>query len=147
MIDIDPVGERLFVQSVTVSLSSAQLLALNTTPVTIVPAPGVGKYTLVLGASYELIYGSAAYSNLDTPGLFYGSVNFSIAYVIDAGNAPGVFGQSGNAVGRGVVNLSEGAVSPRSVVENTAVVFGDDEAWTNGDGTGSITVFYVTLTL
>jgi hypothetical protein len=144
-IDVDPIGERLVLQSVTVSLGSAQLLALNTTPVTIVPAPGVGKYTLVLGVSYELIYGSAAYGNIDSPGLFYGSFNGSASYGIENSSAAAVFGQSGNAVGRG--RVQGGVVSLRSVVENTAVVFADDAGWTTGNGTGSITVFYVTLTL
>ena len=48
--------------SATLSLTSAQILALNTTPVLIVAAPGAGKYIEVISATSELTFVTAAYA-------------------------------------------------------------------------------------
>jgi len=45
-----------------VPISTAQILALNTTPVTIVPAPGVGFYIEVISASCYITFVAAAYA-------------------------------------------------------------------------------------
>lgn len=45
-----------------VSLTSAQILALATTPVELVPAPGAGKVLQFLGALLILDYGTIAYT-------------------------------------------------------------------------------------
>lgn len=42
-------------------ITSAQVLALNATPITVVAAPGTNKYTEFLGAIVFLDYNSAAY--------------------------------------------------------------------------------------
>lgn len=43
-------------------LTSTQVLALNTTAIEVVPAPGAGKYLMFLGAVVFLDYNSAAYA-------------------------------------------------------------------------------------
>jgi hypothetical protein len=43
-------------------ITNAQLLALFTTPITIVPAPGVGKALVFEGAALWYVYGSAAFT-------------------------------------------------------------------------------------
>ena len=62
------------VQSITVSISSAQLLALNTTSLTIIAAPGSGSMVLVLASIYEVLAGTIVYSSAggNPPGLYCG---------------------------------------------------------------------------
>ena len=48
--------------SLTVSLSSAQILAAAVTPVTVIPAPGAGKSMTVFKSVYELLFGTTPYT-------------------------------------------------------------------------------------
>jgi hypothetical protein len=56
------------VQSVSKTLTSAQVLALHTTPQAIIPAPGAGKLIVVDYAAYT---GTGAYTQADGAGLVY----------------------------------------------------------------------------
>jgi len=47
---------------ISFTLSSAQILALNTTGIQVIAAPGTGKYINVIGASLELIAGATPYT-------------------------------------------------------------------------------------
>src|SRR5271163_1499380 len=58
-------GSGAILSTGKISLTSAQLLALFSDPVTIIPAPGAGKMILVIAAIYELIYGSTTYEGSD----------------------------------------------------------------------------------
>lgn len=51
-------------QTATVTVSSAELLALNATPKTLVAAPGAGKALILVAAELWLDYGSAAYDGI-----------------------------------------------------------------------------------
>jgi hypothetical protein len=73
------------IQVADVTLSSAQLLALLSTPVTIVPAPGIAGWTInPLGIIIRYIGGTIAYTDVG------GAVQFNI------GSA--VFGLASNAI-------------------------------------------------
>lgn len=50
------------IQFVDVTLTAAQILALNTTPITLVAAPGSGLVTLVDSVFARLVYNSTTYS-------------------------------------------------------------------------------------
>lgn len=68
-------------QVVDITLSSAQLLALLSTPVTIVPAPGLTGWTInPLEAIIRLLGGSAAYTDVGGAVSFViGSASFALA--------------------------------------------------------------------
>lgn len=57
-------GNEGFVLVARVNLSSAQLLALLATPVTIVPAPGVGFQIVMLAAVLRFFGGTVAYTDV-----------------------------------------------------------------------------------
>ena len=49
------------VRAVKVALSSAQILALNTTPIQMIAAPGAGLAIQVIGAFIDILFNTAAY--------------------------------------------------------------------------------------
>lgn len=59
-------------QTVAVTLTNAQVLALNSTPVTIVAAPGAGKFVDVIGVTVAFHY-VGAYTGGTNLKLFWGS--------------------------------------------------------------------------
>lgn len=71
-----------------VTLTKAQILALDATPVTIIPAPGANRAIIVLGGSLEAIFGTVAYVGNVQPALqlTYDGIAFVAATGI--GSAP-----------------------------------------------------------
>src|SRR5215831_10121310 len=68
-----PVASLL--NKVKLTLTSAQLLALKATPVSIIPAPGSGKFINVIGANVYYSFLTAAYTlNAGTLKLYHGPV-------------------------------------------------------------------------
>jgi len=134
------------VQSVRVTLTSAQLLALHTSPVTIVAAPGAGLAVEPVFASCTLNYGSAAYNDSassNSTGLYY------------SGDASGIKDLDNNVVTNAVTQASSnfGFVGcgngglPQSYANEALVLFSPTGNMTTGNGTATLTVFYATVTL
>jgi len=62
LVDKGYVNSRLEVKHATVSISSAEVLNIFTTPKVIVPAPGVGKFIGLISIHGSLDYGGVAYA-------------------------------------------------------------------------------------
>lgn len=123
----------------TVRITSAQLLAISTSPVTIVAAPGAGFKILPIAASIEYNFLASAYHGLDIPDLYYGA------------------GTSGASMGAsGVISAIDGSTSSDTITaplkaqtaakascENLGLVFADDQNWTGGGGSLIVNLVYV----
>lgn len=76
---------QVALQSTTTQLTRAQILSLDTVPVTLIPAPGAGKLINVFGIAAILNFGTVAYSSAsDVLSAFYENAAF------DAILAPGI---------------------------------------------------------
>ncbi len=142
-----PAGSGL---SVTVTLTAAQLLALNTTPILLVAAPGAGKFIFPQSFVIELIFGTVAYSTpLSTNNAF---INW-VGQGINSTNAPiaipgwGVFIKSAfSALLFGSVgNAAATAITTASAI-NQGLQFGIPNALTLGNGTMKVTLNYSIIT-
>lgn len=108
-------GTMAIERKVKVTLSSAQVLTLNTIPVEIIPAPGAGKIINIISAIGRNTFNSVAF---DAPG------DLIIANTSDV--AVGIFSENGNVlVNAGVDKLNKMTpvyTSTKQFSENEAVV-------------------------
>ena len=132
--------------SVQATVSSAEILALFTTPKEIVAAPGTGKLLLPFACSTELLFGTTPYTK--GPGaigslaiIYSGSPEDSSAdLMVDDGIAGGIFTQSADTVGRMSGNAGSNV---RADAENKGLsLYTDTDDPTLGDGTLVVTVIY-----
>lgn len=122
-----------------VTLSSAEILALNSTPIKIIDAPGVGSSIVVISALFTYTYATSAYSTNVTLQVYTDTATSpqAAAAILDADTSKQVR-----------LSLSTGSigVSDTMVIENKAlyvtVPAGNP---TGGLGTGVLTVWYVTI--
>lgn len=125
----------LGVQTAKVSVSSAEIIALNGTPKQLVAAPGAGKILVPVSVAYKFTFGSVAYTT---------NLNLRLRMGFTLTQNAGILGLSGNAYA--MQPLAGGVVS--ADVSNTAINL--DVATGNpaaGDGTLIVYVSYVTITL
>lgn len=128
------------VQTAQVSLSSAQLLALNATPVLIVAAPGAGKVLSLLSVMYDYVFVTTPYTEADPVRLCY---NSDPSLQIDAG---ATF-DGGTSVSSILINPSQSQTGgPTASLDNSAIWLAVPSAMTAGDGTLKVTANYLVLT-
>jgi hypothetical protein len=120
------------------SVTSPQLLALNTTPIEVIAAPGAGKAIQVLGAFIAYTYATAAYATNTTLLLVNSTGTNEIAS--DGGSLI-----SDTSSNKGYMTIAGGI---NSIVTNDSVVIeaqtGDP---TDGGGTIDVYVTYQIITL
>ncbi len=130
------------VQTVKVTLSSAQIKALKATPIQIIAAPGLGKTIQVITGTSVYNYGTVDYTGGDTNGLYLGpAANGNFV------NQGGYWGQLfGSGHSTSYTLLMGGANDAATNISNQglfATVPTTD--WTTGDGTVTITVSYIVV--
>ena len=102
------------VLTVKLTLTTAQILALNTTPIQIVPTPGVGFALQVINVMVRLNYNSIAYTTNTVIGIYNnGGTNYQHLIA-------GVLGDTVTKIGIGSDQMTTIGIS--QVIENTALV-------------------------
>lgn len=122
-------------------LTSAQLLALRTTPVSIIPAPGPGKYIQVESMIMRSVFGGTAYTlNAGTLKMFQGPVANAKALTADQSALLTAVANSTN-LNIAVVPLT--ALTDPQII-NTDIEMGNDGTanYTLGNGTVIVYVNY-----
>jgi hypothetical protein len=123
------------VSKVKFTLTSAQLLALRATPVTILPAPGASRYYHVIGVTGRYLFGGVAYTlNAGTLKLFMGPVASAKALTADM-SALLTQGTNATTIGQAVLGL---ATLTDAQALNVALQAGNDGAAEFTLGTGTV---------
>ncbi len=138
---LSPTWEDL-VFKVQVSLTPAQILTLDTTPVQIVPAPGLLRSVQVISAALRLDFNSVQYDFPDPIKLgTYTGVSEEGQFTINAGSI--------NSSGDGYFCLNQQTVDNARLSENTALSIYTDNppATTNGNSNCFMQVMYRIVTL
>lgn len=137
-----PNGTSVLSLQTKVLISSAQLLALKGTPLTLISAPGPGKLIVTNQATFRYVFNSVAYTlNAGTIKLFQGPV--ANAKTLTASVATGLIDQVVNTTNIGVPTTATGNLTDAQAV-NTAVMIANDGAaeFTLGNGTLEVIVDY-----
>ena len=144
----NPAG-MVVAKQVTVTLTSAQLLALSTNPITIIPAPGPGMFIFPTYYTMAYHFGTVAYAGSGSCSFIYGPppvvnpTNLITLYNWTAATS----GIIHNAASCTFIGICGEGLTPYTTVNNAAVVFTAPTAITGGDGTIAITLNYSILPL
>jgi hypothetical protein len=122
-----------FLRKATVTLSSAQLLDLNSTSITLVAAPGAGKYLAITRVNAVLTYGTTPYTVADSVPVRVGGVqSVSLASLLGASESSVATMNGGDLTAVPLSSLENGAIDIRASDSNP----------TGGDSTLTVTVWY-----
>lgn len=140
-------------QQTVTAVSSAQLLALDVTPITLVPAPGAGTAIIVDEVVYNYTFGTTPYTTFSKGGVFYGvPVSISNAAAPNDNGISLLSDSTFTVVSGTYVPLSGIGIYTASVSNNQPVTYGAPSSglyspYVGGDGTMTVTVVYRVLTL
>lgn len=125
-------------QTITVPLTSANLLAMNGAPVTVIPAPGAGKVIIIENVLFTMTRTATAYANGGTIVLNYATGPVAAINTI----AASVLTTAGAAVTQTVRDGIDAAA-----VANDAIVITNGSApFITGTGTASLNIKYRVVT-
>ncbi|MBP6892088.1 hypothetical protein KBB68_00760 [Candidatus Babeliales bacterium] len=132
------------VQTATVTLSAAQVNALNVTPIQVIAAPAAGKMIYVINAALKLTHVTTAFSAGGTIDLIYNGLSSD---PIVPGLGSNAFVTVGSNRVMGGVSGGQVSVASSSVEAVAVQIFNPGSAFTGG-GTSTIKVMvnYVVLT-
>ncbi len=139
-------GVAGLINKVKFILTSAQLLALKTTPISIIPAPGANKIIEIIDIAARLVFGTTAYTlNAGTLKLFYGPVASAKALTADMS---ALLTQGANATTLNQPILGNATLTDAQAI-NVAIQAGNDGAanYTLGDGTIEFIIEYKIIAL
>src|SRR5690348_3710775 len=131
------------IQLATVNVTSANILAMNGAPVTVLAAPGAGKAIIVDSILFEMTTTSTQYANGGVVQFVYhgGSVQVT-GNTIPAATVTATAGTTNTLVGSG--SPSNGIV----VAANTAIdITNATAAFITGTGTAVLKIWYSIITL
>jgi hypothetical protein len=127
-------------QSVTVAISSAQILAGNTTPVQLVAAAGAGLAIIPISAVVKYTYITAAYATNTSQVIYLDTLNGSDNALIL------IQTMLAQAANKSAVRSANSPVDENSIIANKALMWAIETGNpTAGSGTLSITVIYTTI--
>lgn len=142
-------------QIAQIRLTTAQLLALSTTPVTIIPAPGAGKYIVPQIFTGQLTFGGTPFSiangGAGSTYLFWAGLGTGSAGSTAVGNMADSAANGGmdyTASGSQLFIfpcLTEPSVPAASILNQSLQIIMDD-ALTLGNGSMVITMSYIVVT-
>lgn len=121
-------------------LTSTEVLALNTTAIECVPAPGAGKFLMFLGAAIFLDYNSAAYTDDAGEDLVFTYTDKNGAEISHTLDGSAFDGTADTVVYAYPLNA---AASTLESVTNTPIcLFLKSGNWADGDSPLKVRVFY-----
>ncbi len=117
--------------STGIPISSAQLLAGNSSPVQVIPAPGVGKAIQILSVSFQYTPGSKEYTT-------------NLSGIVDYSTNLGIHFDGTNIISGSVDKITSFVKNESTAPPNTAVNFSINSGNPlTGDGTGILSVSYI----
>ncbi len=127
-----------------VHVSSAQLLAINDAPIEILPAPGAGKFYVVVCVSAKYNFGGSIYSGGSNFEFYYGTVQ-----KLNSGGGTFIGGVVAGA-DVSIVDFSLpyfGSGGDIAVFENSPLNLYATTNFTNGNGTLDVQILYYVIPL
>jgi hypothetical protein len=132
----------------TLTLTAAQILALNGAPVQIVAAPGAGKMLVPVIATFQYKFGTLAYGNVTDAAIVIG-----VSGTLGTQNEPIQTGATGfidqTASQVAMTDVDSGPMA-QTAVSNAALLVANEQGsgeFTTGDGTMVVMLWYFTVAL
>lgn len=127
---------------VKIDISSAQILAISATPITVASAPGIGYALVPINLTWRFTYGTVQY----TDGGASNDIALRSSTKAYANRFSGVSSSSIKAAANssGNASISSGS-SNDAIVENDSLVLASASAFSAGDGTLTVWVTYTII--
>ncbi len=134
-----PIGTQL---TKTIAISSAQILAGNTTPIKLVDAPGVGLAIIPISSVVKYNYATAAYATNTTQSIYFDTLDIEDNNLIDFGT---ILTETAN---KSAIRLVQSAVGENSIITNKALMWAIGTGNpTGGGGSLQITITYMIIAI